>query len=160
MCGIKCRHRLAVALVGLCTLLLLYCCSGQASAAAITGEATYMITQSELNQLSSNLTRLQTINSDLRQTSGALRNQLVDCQTELAQAQEQLTAAEKQSMELRNQLTALTEKSMSQDALLIQVNQSFQRYSSEQKKTRLRIKAQRNTWLTVSLVAATAAIIR
>ena len=156
MCSLLRCARWGLYLPLLCLLVLLPAATSWASETP----ATYQITAAELTELQSNLTRLQELNSELRQTSGALRNQLVDCQTELTQAREQLTAAEKQSMELRNQLTALTEKSMSQDALLIQVNQSYQRYSSEQKKTRLRIKAQRNTWLTVSLVAATAAIIR
>ena len=111
---------------------------------------TYQVTAAELAELQSNLTRLQELNSELRQTSGALRNQLVDCQTELTQAREQLTAAETQSRKLQDQLTALTKKSMSQDALLTSANESLKESSAEQKRTRLRIKAQRNAWQVVA----------
>ena len=118
--------------------------------ASETPQEAYTVTAAELQQLDSNLTRLQELNSELRQTSGTLRNQLVDCQTELAQAREQLTAAEKQSRELRDQLTALTEKSMSQDALLTRASESLKEFSAEQKRTRLRIKAQRHAWQVVA----------
>ena len=101
--------------------------------------ATYQITAAELTELQSNLTRLQELNSELRQTSGALRNQLVDCQTELTQAREQLTAAEKQSRKLQDQLTALTKKSMSQDALLTSANESFRKYAADNPRPRLHI---------------------
>lgn len=133
----------------LCLLVLLPVATCSAS-----GTPAYQVTAQELAELQSNLTRLQELNSELRQTSGALRNQLVDCQTELTQAREQLTAAETQSQELQRQLARLTERSKNQEALLIQVNQSFQRYSSEQKKTRLRIKAQRNAWQAASVLLA------
>ena len=112
--------------------------------------ATYQITAAELTELQDNLSRLQELNSELRQTSGALQNQLVDCQTELTQAREQLTAAETQSRKLQDQLTALTKKSMSQDALLTSANESLKESSAEQKRTRLRIKAQRNAWQVVA----------
>lgn len=129
----------------LCLLVLLPVATCSAS-----GTPAYQVTAQELTELQSNLTRLQELNSELRQTSGTLRNQLVDCQTELAQAREQLTAAEKQSRELRDQLTALTEKSMSQDALLTSANESLKEFSAEQKRTRLRIKAQRHAWQVVA----------
>lgn len=139
MCGIKCRHRLAVALVGLCTLLLLYCCSGQASAAAITGEATYMITQSELNQLSSNLTRLQTINSELLKNSRKQSKQIATLQSRLA-------TAEQQSRDLKTRLLQAESDSLRASNSLTKANQSLMQYAAEEKRTRLRIKAQRNTW--------------
>lgn len=142
MCSLlRCAHWSLL----LCLLVLL-----PVDTCSASGTPAYQVTAQELTELQSNLTRLQELNSDLRQTSGALRNQLVDCQTELAQAREQLTAAEKQSMELRNQLTALTEKSMSQDALLTRANESLKEFSAEQKRTRLRIKAQRHAWQVVA----------
>ena len=139
MCGIKCRHRLAVALVGLCTLLLLYCCSGQASAAAITGEATYMITQSELNQLSSNLTRLQTINSELLKNSRKQSKQIATLQSRLA-------TAEQQSRDLETRLLQAESDSLRASNSLTKANQSLMQYTAEEKRTRLRIKRQRNAW--------------
>lgn len=143
MCGIKCRHRLAVALVGLCTLLLLYCCSGQASAAAITGEATYMITQSELERLSSNLNELKNSNERSQQEVKVLRK-------ELATSKDELLEARKQSSELKKQLDLLTMASKNQETSLVTVNRSLMASAKEEKRTRLRIKAQRNTWEAVA----------
>ena len=134
----------------LCLLVLL----APATCSASEIPETYTVTAAELAELQSNLTRLQELNSELRQTSGALRNQLVDCQTELTQAREQLTAAETQSRKLQDQLTALTKKSMSQDALLTSANESLKESSAEQKRTRLRIKAQRNAWQAASVLLA------
>lgn len=134
----------------LCLLVLLPAATSSASETP----ATYQITAAELTELQDNLSRLQELNNELRQTSGALRNQLVDCQTELTQAREQLTAAEKQSRKLQDQLTALTKKSMSQDALLTSVNESFRKYAADQKRTRVRIKAQRNTWAAAAGILA------
>lgn len=139
MCGIKCRHRLATALVGLCTLLLLYCCSGQASAAGTTGEANYTITQTELDQLSSNLTRLQTINSELLKNSRKQSEQITDLQSRLA-------IAEQQSRDLETRLLQAESDSLRASNSLTKANQSLMQYAAEEKRTRLRIKAQRNTW--------------
>lgn len=130
--------------------LLLFSAATFAASGTPEMPETYQVTAAELAELQSNLTRLQELNSELRQTSGALRNQLVDCQTELTQAREQLTAAETQSRKLQDQLTALTKKSMSQDALLTSANESLKESSAEQKRTRLRIKAQRNAWQVVA----------
>ena len=139
MCGLNYRHRLAAALVGLCTLLLLWCCSGQVSAAAITGEATYMITQTELDQLSSNLTRLRTINSELLKNSKKQSKQIADLQSQLA-------TAEQQSRDLETRLLQAESDSLKASNSLTKVNQSLIQYAAEEKRTRLRIKAQRNTW--------------
>lgn len=139
MHGLSYRHRLAAALVGLCTLLLLWCCSGQVSAAAITGEATYMITQTELDQLSSNLTRLRTINSELLKNSKKQSKQIADLQSQLA-------TAEQQSRDLETRLLQAESDSLKASNSLTKVNQSLIQYAAEEKRTRLRIKAQRNTW--------------
>ena len=155
MCRLLMRALLRCARWGLflpllCLLVLL---PAATSSASETPQESYTVTAAELAELQSNLTRLQELNSELRQTSGALRNQLVDCQTELTQAREQLTAAETQSRKLQDQLTALTKKSMSQDALLTSVNESFRKYAADQKRTRVRIKAQRNAWEAVAACA-------
>ena len=143
MYGLRYRHRLTAALAGLCTLLLLYCCSGQASAAAITGEATYMITQSELDQLSSNLTRLQTINSELLKNSRKQSEQIATLQSRLA-------TAEQQSRDLETRLLQAESDSLKASNSLTKANQSLTQYAAEEKRTRLRIKAQRNTWEAVA----------
>jgi len=138
MYGIKCRHRLAAALVGLCTLLLLYSCSGQVMAAGTIGEPTYTITETELTELQNNLTELKTINE-------ALRTACSGQQIKAAELQVKLTKAEELSRTLQSQLTELQAKSTRQEALLTQANESLKEYAREEKRTRLRIKAQRNT---------------
>lgn len=143
MCGIKYRHRLAVALVGLCTLLLLYSCSGQASAAAITGEPMYMVSQSEMEMLSSNLMKLKKLNEESQTQLKELRKELATSRTELQEAR-------KQSNELMNELNQLQAASKKQEASLMIANESLKKYGAEEKRTRLRIKAQRNTWEAVA----------
>jgi septal ring factor EnvC (AmiA/AmiB activator) len=139
MCGLNCRHRLAAALVGLCTLLLLLYCSGQASAAAFTGEPMYMVSQSEMERLSNNLIRLKKLNEESQ-------TQLTELRKELATSRTELTEARKQSNELMNELNQLQAASKKQEASLMIANESLKKYGAEEKRTRLRIKAQRNTW--------------
>lgn len=143
MCGIKCRHRLAAALVGLCTLLQLWCCSGQASAAATIGEPMYMISQSEMERLSGNLMKLKKINEQSQTELKELRKELATSRTEL-------TEARKQSNELMTELSQLQAASKKQEASLMIANESLKKYGAEEKRTRLRIKAQRNAWEAVA----------
>lgn len=143
MCGLNYRKRLAAALVGFCTLLLLYSCSGQASAAATTGEPMYMVSQSEMERLSDNLTKLKKINEQSQTELSALRKELATSRTELAEAR-------KQSNELMNELSQLQAASKEQEASLTIANESLKKYGAEEKRTRLRIKAQRNAWETVA----------
>lgn len=137
------KHRLSVALGGL--FLFLLCCSFSvpASAAAITVEPMYMITQTELTQLENNLTELKTINE-------ALRTACSGQQIKAAELQVKLTKAEELSRTLQSQLADLQAKSTRQEALLTQANESLKEYAREEKRTRLRIKAQRNTWEAVA----------
>ena len=143
MCGINCRHRLAAALVGLCTLLLLYCCSGQVSAAATTGEPMYTISQSELSELSSNL-------MTLKEDNEKSQTELSELRKELATSMEELNEARKQSAELMTELQQLKSQSQSQQVRLKDVNASLQQFAKEEQRTRLRIKAQRNGWEVVA----------
>lgn len=143
MCGLNCRHRLAAALVGLCTLLLLLYCSGQASAAATTGEPMYMISQSEMERLSGNLMKLKKINEQSQTELKELRKELATSRTEL-------TEARKQSNELMTELSQLQAASKKQEASLMIANESLKKYGAEEKRTRLRIKAQRNAWEAVA----------
>ena len=108
--------------------------------------ATYQITAAELQRLDDNLTRLKQINEELRQASGQQKNQIVDLQTALTQAQQQLTEARRQQTALQLQIQTLQDRSTKQEQLLNEANKSLAEYATEAKKTRLRIKAQRNTW--------------
>lgn len=102
-----------------------------------------MITQSEMERLSDNLTRLKKINEESQIELKALRK-------ELATSKVELTEARKQSTELKNQLDELTAASRKQEASLKTANESLKEYAREEKRTRLRIKAQRNTWEAVA----------
>lgn len=136
------RHRLSAILGGL--LLLLLCSfSVPALAAATTEEPVYLVTQTELNQLSENLTRLKRINEQSQSELKTLRSEL-----EISKAE--LTEARKQSAVLKNQLAELTLASRKQEASLMTANEFLKTFAKEEKRTRLRIKAQRNTWEAVA----------
>lgn len=143
------RRRLAVSLIGLLLFCLLLCASAQVTlaASAMPAEPTYTITETELNELQNNLTELKTINE-------ALRTACSGQQIKAAELQVKLTKAEELSRTLQSQLTELQAKSTRQEALLTQANESFARYSKEQKRTRLRVKSQRNAaWTTAGILA-------
>ena len=93
----------------------------------------------ELTQLENNLTELKTINE-------ALRTACSGQQIKAAELQVKLTKAEELSRTLQSHLADLQAKSTRQEALLTQANQSLMQYAAEEKRTRLRIKSQRNTW--------------
>ncbi len=120
--------------------------SAQATCSASSAPKTYTMTEQELVTLENNLAKLSAINSKL-QLDSKTQN------TQAAQLREQLRL-------LQNQLTALRQESEKQQALLTAANKSLEEFAIEAKRERLRIKAQRNTWLAVALVAATVAIVR
>ena len=150
MCSLLRCARWGLYLPLLCLLVLLPAATSSASETP----ATYQITAAELQRLDDNLTRLKQINEELRQASGQQKNQIVDLQTALTQAQQQLTEARRQQTALQLQIRTLTENSQKQEALLTEANESFARYSKEQKRTRLRVKAQRNTWVAAAGILA------
>lgn len=137
------RPKFLVSLVGAAGLLLLFSFSALASAAATTREPVYMMTQSELERLSSNLNELKNSNEQSQQEVKALRK-------ELATSRIELNEARKQSSELKKQLDLLTLASKNQETSLETVNRSLMASAKEEKRTRLRIKAQRNTWEAVA----------
>lgn len=139
------KRRLTASLIGLLLLCLLLCASAQVTlaASATPYEPTYTITETELTQLQTNLTELKTINE-------ALRTACSGQQIKAAELQVKLTKAEELSRTLQSQLTELQAKSTRQEALLTQANESLKEYAREQKRTRLRIKAQRNVWETAA----------
>ncbi len=137
------RSRLLASLIGTAGLLLLCSFSGSASASATTREPVYMMTQSELERLSSNLNELKNSNEQSQQEVRALRKELATSKTELNEAR-------KQSSELKKQLDLLTMASKNQENSLETVNRSLMESAKKEKRTRLRIKAQRNTWEAVA----------
>lgn len=137
------RSRILASLIGTAGLLLLCLFSGQASAAGITREPMYMVSQSEMERLSDNLMKLKKINEQSQ-------TELKELRKELATSKVELTEARKQSTELMNELSQLQAASKKQEASLMIANESLKRYGAEEKRTRLRIKAQRNTWEAVA----------
>ena len=124
----------------------LYSAPATASAAGTPAPQKVTVEMAELD-------RLDSIFSQLSQRSGKLQNELTDSRTELAKSQEALKKAQQELMQLRLQLAALKSLSENQENLLQKANESFKEYAAEQKRTRLRIKAQRNTWEAVACLA-------
>lgn len=126
----------------LSALLLCFslCSAPGTSLASGTPEPVYQITETELATLESNLARLSAINSKL-QLESKTQN------TQVAQLQEQLRL-------LQSQLTALRQESEKQETSLQAANESFVKFGEEQKRTRLRVKSQRNAaWTTAGILA-------
>ena len=116
--------------------------------------ATYQITAAELTELQDNLSRLQLINDSLRQTCGQQQNRLVDLATALNRAEQQLATAQRQQTALQLQIQTLQDRSTKQEQLLNEANKSFEMFAAEEKARRLRIKAQRNTWVAAAGILA------
>ena len=92
------------------------------------------------------LDRLDSIFSQQQQINGKLLNELTDSRAELLKSQAALKKAQQELRMLQLQMNELKSLSESQENLLQKANESFKQYAAEQKKTRLRVKAQRNTW--------------
>lgn len=140
----------------LCLLLLL----ASATAWASETPATYQITAAELTELQDNLSRLQQINDSLRQTCGQQQNRLVDLATALNRAEQQLATAQRQQTALQLQIQTLQDRSTKQEQLLNEANESFRKYAADQKRTRVRIKAQRNIWEVTSGLLAIGLVLK
>ena len=120
----------------LCSWLFL----GQGTCSASgTPEPEYTITETELTTLENNLAQLRSINERL--------------QMELQAQKRELHVLKQESGTLLNQLQLLRQRSETQQDLLIAANRSLEEYATEAKRERLRIKAQRNTWATVCMLA-------
>ena len=129
-------------------LSLLFCwwvfsASATCSASEMPEPQTATVEIAELN-------RLDSIFSQLSQVNGKLQNELTDSRAELLKSQEALKKARQELMQLQLQIATLKALSVNQENSLQKVNESFKQYAEEQKRTRLRIKAQRNTWEAVA----------
>ena len=155
MCSLLRCARWGLFLPLLCLLVLLPAATSSASETPA-----YQVTAAELQRLDDNLTRLKQINEELRQASGQQKNQIVDLQTALTQAQQQLTEARRQQTALQLQIQTLQDRSTKQEQLLNEANKSFVKFGEEQKRTRLRVKAQRNAWEAVAACALIAFVVK
>ena len=130
-------------------LSLLFCwwlLGGSGTCSASGTPETYTITVAELQGLDSRLERLGQLSETQRLESMRLRDTL--------------TRSEQELQTLKSKLNTSTAQLQQAQSSLQSANQLLEQYAAAAKKERLRIKAQRNTWLAVALVAATVAIIR
>ena len=151
MCRLLMRALLRCARWGL--FLPLLCLLVLLPAATSSASETYTVTEAELRQLESNLTRLQQINDSLTQALGEQRNKAVDLQTALTEAERQLTEARRRQTALQAELDNLKDLSKMQAESLEKANKSFEMFAKEEKARRVRIKAQRNAWEAVAACA-------
>ncbi len=117
-------------------LLCLFCWWLFSASATCEASGTYQITEQELTQLETNLSKLQQISTTQRMESARLR--------------EQLTKSEQDLQMLKSQLDTSTAQLQQAQNSLANANQLLQEYGQEERRTRLRIKAQRNTWITIA----------
>ncbi len=114
------------------------------SPATCSASGTYQITEAELTRLETNLSRLEQISRTQK--------------TELTRLQEQLTKSEQELALLKSQLaTSNTQLTQAQNSLQT-ANELLDKFAQEEKKKRLKIKAQRNTYFTLMVAATIAAV--
>lgn len=111
----------------------------------------YTLSEQELETLERNSSELQKINEQLQATCNGQEVQLTTLQKQLTQAQEL-------SLKLKNQIDRLTAQSVEQQSLIEKTNESLQKFAQEEKRTRLRIKRQRNAWEAAAALLACVAI--
>lgn len=111
----------------------------------------YTLSEQELTTLEKNSSELARINEQLQATCSGQEVQLTTLQ-------EQLTQAQELSLRLKNQIDRLTAQSAEQQNLIKKTNESLQESAKEEKRTRLRLKRQRNTWEAAAALLACVAI--
>ena len=125
-------------------LSLLFCWWLLSASATCSASGTYQITEAELTQLETNLRKLEQLSSTQK--------------TELTRLQEQLTKSEQELALLKSQLaTSSTQLTQAQNSLQT-ANELLDKFVQEEKKKRLKIKAQRNTYFTLMVAATIAAV--
>ena len=125
----------------LLALLLCLFCSWLSFAPATcsasgTPEKTYQITETQLQALEQKLTLLDQV--------------LAQQNPELTTLQLQLTESRRELATLRNELSISKEQLTKAEDSLRNANLYLEKYAQEEKKKRLKIKAQRNTWAAVA----------
>ena len=127
--------------------------SASCSASTTPEPQTVAVEVSELN-------RLDNIFSQLSQVNGRLQNELTDSKTALIKSQAELKQAQQELQKLQLQIAMLKSLSESQENLLQKANKSFEEYAAEQKKERMKIKAQRNAWAVAAIATCVLCIIK
>lgn len=111
----------------------------------------YTLSEQELTTLEKNSSELAKINEQLQRTCNGQEIQLTTLQ-------EQLTQAQELSLKLKNQIDSLTAQSAEQQSLIEKTNELLKKSAQEEKRTRLRLKRQRNTWEAAAALLACVAI--
>ena len=106
-------------------------------------EAMYWMTENEL-------TELQTSLNEVLQNSMTSQMASENQQQRAEKLQAELLTTQTKLLELQNKLLALQNRSAEQERRLSAANESFRQYAAEEKRTRLRVKAQRNSWEAVA----------
>ena len=101
--------------------------------------AVYQITETELTALENNISTLKAINTRL--------------QTDLKVQSDEATMLRQQLDALKKELEQLRSLSQTQQSSLTTANNLLDKYATEVKRERLKIKAQRNTWEFVAACA-------
>lgn len=132
-------------------LLSLPCYAAPSLDTSTAPEKMYTLSEQELETLERNSSELQKINEQLQATCNGQEVQLTTLQ-------EQLTQAQELSLRLKNQIDRLTAQSAEQQSLIKKTNESLQKFAKEEKRTRLRLKRQRNAWEAAAALLACVAI--
>lgn len=146
--------KLKIVCAACCLSLLLFALPCYAAPLPDTNTApvkVYTLSEQELTTLEQNSNELAKINEELRRTCNGQEVQLTTLRQRLTQAQEL-------SMKLKNQIDSLTAQSAEQRSLIEKTNELLKKSAQEEKRTRLRIKRQRNTWEAAAALLACVAI--
>ena len=111
-------------------------CSASGTQIPVPEEKTYTITETQLRGLEQRLTLLDQV--------------LAQQNPELTTLQLQLTESRRELATLRNELSISREQLTKAEESLRNANLYLEKCAAEEKKTRLKIKAQRNTWAAVA----------
>ena len=125
-------------------LSALFCWWLVSGSTTVYASGTYQITEAELTQLETNLRKLEQLSSTQK--------------TELTLLREQLAQSQKQLQMLKAQLNTSAEQLTTAQNSLDSANKLLQEFAQEEKKKRLKIKAQRNTYFVLMVAAAVAAV--
>lgn len=146
--------RLKTVCVACCLSLLLCALPCYAAPSPDTSTAPgkiYTLSEQELATLEKNSNELARINEELRKTCNGQELQLTTLQ-------EQLTQAQELSLKLKSQIDSLTAQSAEQRSLIEKTNELLRKSAQEEKRTRLRLKRQRNGWEAAAALLACVAI--
>lgn len=146
--------RLKTVCVACCLSLLLSalpCYAAQPSDTSTAPGKMYTLSEQELTTLERNSNELAKINEELQRTCNGQEVQLTTLQKQLTQAQEL-------SLRLKSQIDRLTAQSAEQQNLIAKTNELLKKSAQEEKRTRLRLKRQRNAWEAAAALLACVAI--